>query len=253
MDNGKKTVDLSDLLLGIVILFTIWYIIKFVFQIPPYILPYPQEVLAHINHRWSIYWNAIKHTILEASFGFLSGCIVAFIVGIISCISRIFRKIVEPIVVLSQTFPLQAVAPILVLWLGHGIMPIVAASALICFFPLAISSIKGLLYVDNDILAVFKALGANPIQVLIRLRIPSAFPQILNSIKICSTLSVIGAVIGEFVSPQNGLGYLILIGQSKLEIELMYGSILILGIIGITFFIITSFVEKYYLRKIRID
>lgn len=230
----------------------VWCAVVLIFDFPDYILPSPWQVVGLLLRKWEIFLAATCWTALEALLGFTLGCIAALLLGGLAAVSTFLRNILEPVIVLSQTFPIQAIAPLLVIWFGFGILPKVIVAGLICFFPLAIATIRGLTAVDKSIIAVTETLGATVGQTFTKVRLPSALLEIVSALKVAATLSVIGAVIGEFVSPQRGLGYLILSGQAHLQTDTIFAALLMLGVIGLSFYLVAASVEHALLRNRRI-
>jgi len=227
----------------------VWQLLVVTFDFPDYILPAPWHVFTLIVRKWRAFGPATVSTAAGAGLGFLTGCSTALLIGMAATLSRRLRQVMEPMLVFSQTFPIQAVAPLLVIWFGRGMLPKVVASALICFFPLTIAAIRALVHVDRSLVRVTSVLGAGDGRTLLKLRLPAALPEILSALKVCSTLSVIGAVIGEFVNPQQGLGYVIRSGQSHLQIDSMFAALLLLGLVGLLFYSATAFLERQVLRS----
>jgi NitT/TauT family transport system permease protein len=163
--------------------------------------------------------------------------------------SRTFERMFYPLVISSQTFPKEALAPVFLTWLGYGIAPKVVIAGLISFFPVVINTTRGLLAVDPLILELMRSLSANQRQVFTKVRLPNAIPYLFAALKMCVTLSVIGAVVGEFVGASEGLGHLVRLANSELATDLMFAALVVLGAMGTALFLAVEGLEKVLLKR----
>ena len=152
-----------------------------------------------------------------------------------------------PILVMSQTIPKVAIAPILVVWLGFGILPKIAVVFMISFFPIVVSTVVGLKSVESEMVDLVRSMGANTAKIMLRVRAPSALPQIFAGFKIAICLSVVGAIVGEFVGSDSGLGYAMMVATSDLNIARQFAAILVLSAIGMVFFWLIGTIERILL------
>jgi NitT/TauT family transport system permease protein len=163
--------------------------------------------------------------------------------------SRLIERMLYPLVISSQTFPKEALAPIFVIWFGFGLLPKVIIAGLISFFPVVVNTTRGLLSVDPLILDLMRSLSANHRQIFTKVRLPNAIPYLFAALKMCITLSVIGAVVGEFVGASAGLGHLIRLANSELATDLMFAALIALGLMGTTLFLLVDGLEKTALKR----
>ncbi|MCH2665483.1 ABC transporter permease, partial [bacterium] len=163
--------------------------------------------------------------------------------------SRTIEKALSPIVISSQTFPKEALAPVFVVWFGFGILPKVVIAGLISFFPVVVNTTRGLITVDPLILDLMRSLSATPRQVFTQVRIPNAVPYIFAALKMCVTLSVIGAVVGEFVGASAGLGHLVRLANSELSTDLVFAALIVLGAMGTSLYLIVERIERSALKR----
>ena len=163
--------------------------------------------------------------------------------------SRLIERMLYPLVISTQTFPKEALAPVFVIWFGFGLFPKVIIAGLISFFPVVINTTRGLLSVDTSILDLMRSLSANQRQIFFKVRLPNAIPYLFAALKMCITLSVIGAVVGEFVGSSAGLGHLIRLANSELATDLMFAALLALGCMGTGLFLLVDGLEKTALRR----
>jgi len=210
----------------------------------PYILPSPSEILLRMAIDWRLLLRHALVTLEEVALGFALALLLGLASALLIFHSRTFQRVLYPLIIATQNVPVFAIAPILVLWLGYGIMSKVAVAALIIFFPVVVNTVDGLRSVDRDVVNLFKILEASPLQVLLKLRLPGALPFIFSGCKIGVTMSVVGAVIGEWVGAKAGLGYLMIHANARLKIDLLFAAILWLSALSIALFAFVSFLER---------
>lgn len=225
-------------------IFAIWEMIVVAFSIPTYLLPPPSMILTELGTNFGSLLGHMGLTMLEATAGYALGNATGFALAILFAHSKYIEKGLYPYAIALKTTPIIAMAPLLILWLGTGFESKVATAALICFFPIIVNTVKGLHSVDSDAIDLFKSYRANRFQVFTKLSLPMALPYIFSALKIATGLSVVGAVVGEFVGANNGIGYVILVSSYHLETVTMFAAIMISAVGGITFFAVVSLLEK---------
>ena len=198
---------------------------------------------------WATLLGHAKVTLLEALGGFLLGGGASALCAAAMARSRTVERMLYPLVISSQTFPKEALAPAFLLWFGYGLLPKVIIAGLISFFPVVINTRRGLLSVDPLILELKRSLSANQRQVFLKVRLPNAIPYLFAALKMCVTLSVIGAVVGEFVGASAGLGHLVRLANSELATDLMFAALVVLGAMGTGLFLIVDGLEKLLLKR----
>lgn len=227
----------------------VWYGLIEVFQIRPYMIPPPNQVIAKIYSHPGLFLYHSSVTLLEAIFGTALGFIGGLILAILMQVSRKVAWLLEPLVVISQTFPKEALAPLFLVWLGFGIFPKVVVAALISFFPVVINTRRGLTAIENEYLALMRTIAAGQWQLFLKLQLPFATPYILASLRMCSTLSVIGAVVGEFVGSNRGLGHLIRSAGAEIATDLIFAALILLAIIGASLYFLMLGIERLFFKK----
>jgi ABC-type nitrate/sulfonate/bicarbonate transport system permease component len=177
------------------------------------------------------------------------GFLLAFVVGVglafLMFQFPVLEKTFYPIVIGSQTIPVFAIAPLLVLWFGYGLPSKVVMAALIVFFPIVVNTLDGLKGADSDAVNLLRILKANRWQILWKVRVPSALPFIFSGCKIGISVSTIGAIIGEWVGSKEGLGYLMLHANAQLQISLIFASLIYLTILGVSLFYLIVLMERW--------
>lgn len=226
----------------IVLLFLIWQIYTEISNVRQSILPSPSLVFGSlIEFREIIFGHAIQ-TILETIIGFLLAIILGVIIAIIIFSSGVLRRAIYPLLVISQTMPIIAIAPLLVLWFGFGILPKVILVTLFCLFPIAVATSDGLLNTPKHLTDYFKTLGAGKWQTLKYLNIPYALDRFFSGLKIGAVYAVTAAVIGEYVGAFKGLGVYLQVSAGSNATALVFATTLViiflsLALLGLVFYV----------------
>lgn len=229
----------------LLIVLGIWESAVHLFEIPRYILPAPSKIVVTL---FSKHAQLLKHTLVtleEMLLGFLLAVSIGVPLAVLMFEFPALEKAFYPYVIGSQTVPVFAIAPLLVLWFGFGIASKVIMAALIVFFAIVLNTLDGLKSTDPDTVNLFRILRATRWQILWKVRIPSALPFIFSGAKIGISISTIGAVIGEWVGAKAGLGYLMLYANGQLQISLVFAAIFCLTILGLSLFGLMTLLERY--------
>lgn len=221
-----------------------WQLYVSLFDVRDVILPPPAEVASTLVDRWSSLQDQLLVTLAEAIQGFLLAAGVGFALAIAITSSRVLRLALYPLIVTSQAVPVIAVAPLLITWFGFGPTSKVLVSALIAFFPMVVSSATGLASLDGGVVSLMRSFPASRLQIFLRARLPNALPQIFAGLKVAAVLSVVGAVVGEWVGADEGLGYLIVRANASLSVDLVFAAIVLLALMGIALFVAVSLLER---------
>jgi NitT/TauT family transport system permease protein len=225
----------------------IWQVIVVVSGFPPFILPPPGSVIGRLASAWTdgIIAPHLLATLVEIMLGFMLGAGTALVVGYSLARSRLVERIVSPYLVAAQATPILALAPLIALWFGPGLLGKVIICALIVFFPVAIATMVGIRSVDDRLLELGRSLRATRRQVLLTLEIPAALPSILGGIRVGVTLAVVGAIVGEWAGAERGLGVLINLARGSLfDIPLMFATLLMIAMVGIVLYLVVVLVER---------
>ena len=238
---------LAESVLALAAFLLAWKLLTLVTGTPEYILPPPEAVaasgVAAIGS--GLLWDHSAATLLTIVLGFALGAATAIGVGIALAKSLVIERVLSPYIVAAQAVPVLALAPLLDIWFGGGLFSRVLVCALIVFFPIAIATMVGVRSADPLLREMLRSLGASPGQVTRRLEIPSALPVIFGGLRVGVTLSVIGAVVAEWVSASTGLGVLINIAdQGLFDTPLMFVALAALAVIGLAFYGLVVFVER---------
>jgi NitT/TauT family transport system permease protein len=224
-----------------------WKAIVLIGNYPTYILPAPEIVARRFIEAWldGTMWPHASATLVEIGLGFVVGAGLAVGVGYLLARSRLAERLLSPYIVAAQATPVLVLAPLLVLWLGTGLLPKVVICALIVFFPVAVATMVGIRSVDRRLLELGHSLRATPTQILTKLELPAALPQILGGMRVGVTLAVIGAIVGEWAGADRGLGVLINLARGSLfDYPLMFATLATIALIALALYLIVLLVER---------
>ncbi|MBV6397601.1 MAG: Riboflavin transport system permease protein RibX [Anaerolineales bacterium] len=231
---------------SLAIFLLLWQAIVTLARLPAFILPSPANV-------WTRFLRALADgsllthsgvTLLEVLVGLLAGSLAATVIGYAIARSRLLENLLAPFLVASQAVPLVAIAPLLVIWFGAGMFSKFLICALIVFFPVLVNTVVGVRSVPASLHDLMKSLRASQTQILLNLEIPAALPVFLGGLRVGAALSVIGAVVGELVGSDGGLGFLINVGRGQYDTALVFVSVFMLIAMALALYGIVSFAEK---------
>ena len=211
--------------------------------IPFYILPAPSRIARLLVEDNGLLLAQAAVTLEEIAIGFIIALVVGIGLALLIFSFPVVERAVYPLVIASQTVPIFAIAPLLIVWLGYGMPSKVAMTALIVFFPIVVNTVDGLRAADPDIVNLLLILGATSTQVLTKIRAPAALPFVFSGVRIAVATSVIGAVIGEWVGATQGLGFLMIHANAQLHIDLVFAAIVYLSAMAIGLFLAVSAAE----------
>jgi len=221
-----------------------WSLCVRIFHIPNYLLPAPEVVVMEMYERRQLLMTSSVTTLKEVLAGFFASIIISVPLAMAIVANRTLERVALPLLVMSQTVPKVAIAPLFVVWLGFGFLPKVAVTFLVAFFPLLIATVTGLKSVETDMLDLVKSMGGTGPQLMWKVRAPNALPHFFTGMKISVCLAVVGAVVGEFVAADKGLGFLVLTSAGDLNGELLYSALVILIGIGVLLYGAVSYLEQ---------
>ena len=228
-----------------------WKLLVVIGGYPPFILPAPEVVGARLVGAWldgTIAPHALR-TLTEIALGFSIGATTALVIGYLLARLPLFERLLSPYLVAAQAMPILAIAPLLALWFGPGIGAKVVICALIVFFPVAIATMVGIRAVDARLLELAHSLRATRRQVVTTLEIPAALPSIFGGLRVGVTLAVVGAIVGEWVGADRGLGLLINIARGALfDIPLMFATLVTIALLGVVLYGLVVFAERLLVR-----
>ena len=243
--NLKETlVEYQLAMLAVVVVLVLWEIVVVVFGVREIILPRPSKILSVMIEERALLIRNMWVTLYEILVGFVLSVIVGIGLAVAIVHSKVIEKTLYPLIVAFQNVPRVAVGPLLVIWLGSGIASKSILVLLVCFFPIVVNTVTGLKDVRQEMINLLLALRASKSQIFWKVRLPNAFPYILSGMKIAVTLAVIGAIIGEFIAAEQGLGLIIMVATAGLNTPLVMGAIAILVIMGGALYALMSFLAE---------
>lgn len=223
-------------LLVLVVAVALWAGVIWVFRVPSYLVPSPLEVWDNaVQHKWQLLAN-LWVTLTEVLMGFALGVLIGLPLGFAMVLWRPLERTLYPFLIMLESTPKVAIAPLLVVWIGLGTTTRVLQACIVVFFPVLISTAVGLRSTDSNMLALMRSMRASRLQTFWKLQVPHALPGIFGGLKVALPLSVIGAIVAEFVGGSTGLGAMLLAAQGAFNTGLLFACILILALIGVVLF-----------------
>jgi len=223
-----------------------WKLLVVIGGYPAFVLPAPEVVATRLVGAWrdGVMQPHVLTTLSEVLLGFAIGSSLALVTGYTLARSRLAERLLSPYLVAAQTTPILALAPLMALWFGTGLVSKVIICALIVFFPIAVATMVGVRSVDRQLLEVGRAFRATPLQVLTRLEIPGALPSIFGGIRVGATLAVVGAIIGEWAGGESGLGVLINLARGSLfDTPLLFATLVTIAALGVALYWLILVIE----------
>ena len=228
----------------ILLALTAWEVGVRLLQIERWLLPSPSAIGAELVESRGLLLRHTLTTLEEVVIGFGLALVVGIAAAMAIAYSRIVERAAYPFVIASQTIPIIAIAPLLLVWIGYGIWPKIIVVVLISFFPIVVNMVDGLKSVDPDMLNMMRSLGAGRRQIFTKVQVPSSLPFLFSGVRVAIALSVIGAVIGEWVGSSAGLGYLMTRSAPQFLTERVFAAIFILSVMGVALFALVVLVER---------
>jgi NitT/TauT family transport system permease protein len=226
----------------------LWQAVVSLNHLPPYILPGPLIVAAAVRDRFPSLVSSLLITSEEAAGGLAASIVVGVAVAMVFAQWRWLRQLLYPYTILLQTVPIVAIAPLIINWAGAGIFPVMIVTFIICLAPIIANTTQGLISVDENLIHLFVMHKASPAQILFKLRLPNAMPNLFTGIRISAGISVIGGITGELFAGstrvgEGGLGYAIIYASNQMETSYLFALVFAATVLGFSFFFIVMFLE----------
>ena len=231
----------------VVMLIVGWDVFIRLFKIPPYLIPNPLSVAKQLVAEWPMLWRETLPTLYATLAGFALSALVGVPIAMWIAYSRLVESFVYPLLVFSQSIPKVAIAPLFVVWFGFGLVPKVIAAFLLGFFPVVVATVQGFKSVEGDVIDLARSMGANPLKIFLKFRLPHALPSIFSGLKVSVTLAVVGAVVGEFVGSNSGIGYVLQKATGSFDLPLMFAALVLLSLVGVLLFLLLELIERWVL------
>ncbi|WP_319417059.1 ABC transporter permease [Marispirochaeta aestuarii] len=212
-----------------------------------YILPAPSAITAALVRQFDLMLPHIGVTLFTAMSGFILSLLVAAFFSLIMDLFPVLRRALYPYIVVSQTVPIIFIYPLFLIWFGFGLTAKVVVVVLVCFFPVAVSLIDGLQNTDPDLIDLFRGMRAKPLQIFLQVRLPGALPNLFSGLRIAATYSVMGAVIGEWLGAQTGMGVYMMRSYKTFNTPRVFAAILVVVIVSLMVVAAVSLAERFFL------
>lgn len=236
--------------LGLVV---VWQAIIVVFSPPSFMLPSPLSVFEALRDRPSLWQVDAVTTATETVIGLIAGTALGVMLALLMSFIPQTKRMLLPMMVVSQALPVFAIAPLLVLWFGAGYKAVTISAFIASLFPVVANTLTGLLSTDRDLRDMFRLYNAGPVATLWKLKLPSATPNIVTGLRIASGLAVIGAIVGEFVAGEahgaQGLGLAVLVAINRFRTPLVFANVLAASLLGLALFAAVHFLGYLLLRR----
>jgi NitT/TauT family transport system permease protein len=234
--------------LGIMSLLGVWAAVVYILKVPTFVAPSPQLVAVTLFNKFGILMANLLPTAVEAISGFLVGNIAAIVIATVFVHYKSIEQAFFPVVVLINSIPVVAKAPILVLLFGNGMEPKVAIAAVVCFFPTLVNMVRGLESINAQSLELMKVLSASRTEIFFKLRLLNSVPYLFSALKIASSTAVIGAIVGEWIGSNTGIGALIIQSTYNFDSAMLYATVIVGSAFSVAFFLIITLIERLVVR-----
>jgi NitT/TauT family transport system permease protein len=233
----------GPIVLTYALLLALWELAGPLFHVPKYVLPAPSQIVASLGKHPDVLVVNGWVTLQEVLAGFLIGVVVSIPLGVAIVSWRAVDRIVYPFLVAFQAVPKVALAPILVVWFGFGLGSKVTLGFVTAMFPIVINTVIGLRQTPVEMIHLMRSLGASPLQIFMKVRLIAAAPFIFGGFKLGITLAVVGAVVGEFIASNKGLGNMLLAANNAFDTPMLFGVVVFLSVMSIALFYLIELIE----------
>ena len=230
--------------LTVVCILLAWQVIVDGGVVPRFMLPSPTDVIAALAEDWPLIWSHAATTLTEAALGLSIGVALGFVIAVLMDTFEAFFLAMQPLITISQTVPTVAIAPLLVLWLGYGIVPKVVLIVLTTFFPVAVSLVSGFRSVDADVVDLMRTMRASRLQLFWYAKLPAALDQLFSGLRISATYAIVSAVIAEWLGGMSGLGVYMTRVRKSFAYDRMFAAILVVSALSLALIAFVSLIER---------
>lgn len=235
-------------LVSLTIVLLLWEGLVWINEIPKYILPSPSNITLTLLNDIDLIWMHTKTTLFEAFVGFGLAIVFAYILAIIMDSFEIIKQLFYPLLVVSQTIPVIAIAPILIIWFGFGTLPKILVVLMSCFFPIIINLVDGLDKIDPDYLRLFEGMNATKLQTFYHLKAPLAMVHLISGVKIAATYMIVSAIVAEWLGGEKGIGVYMVRAKNSYALDKVFASIVVIVIISLFTIYLIDFIGNRLIR-----
>ncbi len=243
---GEKVKRVVPALLALALLVAAWEGLARKFEVPQFLIPLPSAVWHEFQAKWPLLPRHVGATAGEVVVAFVISAVIGVGLGIAVVFSRFLNNVFMPLILALQVVPKIAIAPLVLIWFGFGFRGKVVIALTVAFFPVLVNTISGLQSTEPEILDLARSLHARKIQIFRKILFPNALPYIFTGLKICITLAVVGAIIAEFMSGNQGLGHVLMQAQFEINTPLMFVSLVLLALIGLGSYGLVVLLERLF-------
>lgn len=226
----------------------VWEAAVAVFDVPTYLFPAPSQVVEELAAKPDLYLTALRTTTVEAVLGFAAAVLVGVLLGVLFARSPLVEELVYPFLNIARVTPTVAIAPLLTIWFGRGMVPVVVAAFLIALFPVLVQVVLGVNSADRQLIDVLRIANASELSILRKVQIPNAMPYLFSSFRVAAPGAVVGALLGEFLGASSGLGYLITVASGQLNTSAVFLLAALSCVLGIAMFQVCVLLERRFVR-----
>lgn len=231
----------------LVLLFVAWWVVTAAEWVEPYLVASPGDTFDVIVEKSEYFWDNTLVTMWETIAGFGLAILIGVVTAVIMVYSVTLERTLYPLLLFAQVIPKIAVAPLIMVWFGTELTPKIIIAVLMAFFPIVISMATGLKSVDPEMLQLSATMGAGPGKTFFKIRLPASLPHLFSGLKIGATLAVTGAVVGEFVGAQEGLGFVIQQANGNFDTPVLFAGLIIMSLLGVLLFALVELIEYFVL------
>jgi NitT/TauT family transport system permease protein len=240
----------SSASIGAVIGFVVlWQVAVMLFQVPTWLLPAPSAIWVEFMKQAHLLGRHIWATGVGAVGGLIIGSLSGLMLAIFMVHSRLLAKILMPLLVIDQSIPKLALAPIFVIWFGTGTMTRIVIAMVISFFPMVVNSIRGMTAVDRRVNDLMTTISASRWHLLTKVQLPNAVPYVFSGLKVAVPLSIIGAVVAEFMQSDSGLGYVVLVAVGNVNTPMVFVAVMLMALLSLSLFAVITLIEWLVMKR----
>lgn len=233
----------------LILIAAVWQILVDAFAVPDYLLPAPTEILAATIDNRALLWEHTTVTLIETLVGFVMSAVVGITLAVVMIAWPLAGRALYPLLVSSQVIPKVAVAPLVVVWIGTGVLTSSLIAFVMAFFPVVVNTTQGLSDISKGSQDMLRSMRASTWQIFRYLRFPGALPHIVTGLQLAIAFAIVGAIVGEFVGSSSGLGYLLMVSQGNLRTDILFADLAILTIVGLALYYGVELLGKLVLRR----
>ena len=229
---------------GLILVIAVWYCVCRFTGVPKFILPSPGDVLKAFRDDWRLMLSHTRVTLTETFIGLFFGILIGFLTAVLMDRFSVVHKTVYPLIVVSQTIPTVAIAPLLVIWMGYRMLPKIVLIVLVVFFPIAISLLQGFSEVDKDTVNLMRSMGASRTQIFRYVKLPNSLGHFFSSLKISVSYAVVSAVVSEWIGGTEGLGCYMTRVRKSFSSDKMFAVIILISVISLILIWLTGVIQR---------